>query len=420
MAGRERGTLEWPGEFLLHAPGLDRPILMSDASEVAESLAGITRGWAWQPVPAGTDAAELASIRVGWAGDGYVVDSAWLGAPMIGLSAVGAACSIACDLGLASIDADGQGIGLHCGAVEIGGRLVVLAGPRRAGKSTLVSRLGADGVRVYADDILPLGPGDVTGVALGIAPRLRLPLPRQACPAFRAHVAAHVAAMDDRYGYVMPPDLAPRGSEAPIGVILLLDRRPRTRARLRAATRADALRLLVLRNLASGHDPAPLIARLEALVDRAEVCWLEYAGIDEAAALVRTAFAAGAAPPALAPARPSRLARPAARGTAALSRRRYRTRPGIGLREVGGEAFLSDPAEKAILHLNAIGAAIWSLLAADGASEAEAAAALSGAYPGTDPARIAADVAALYADLRAARLIAPASPRRGGNGPTGA
>jgi hypothetical protein len=253
-----------------------------------------------------------------------------------------------------------------------------------------------------------LGPDGTSGVALGVAPRLRLPLPRGSSTAFSAHVAANVVAVDDQYGYVMPPDLALRGAAAPIGVILLLDRRPRLRARLEAATRADALRLLILRNLVPDRDPAPLLERLEALVSGADVCWLRYSDLEQAAALVRDAFALGAPRPRLAPARPSRPAVPVRSAEPdPLSDWRYRCRPGITARAIEGEAFLCDPDERAILHLNPLGAAVWSLLG-EGVSAAEAAAALSDAYPDVAPARIGRDVAALFADLRAAGLIVAA------------
>ncbi len=409
-------------EFLLGAEGLTRPILFSDAAEVAESLVAVTRGWNWQRAAAGDDAAELAAIRIGWAGDGYAVDSSWLEAPVTGLSAVAAACSAACDIGLAHIEAQDAGVGLHCGAVEIGGRLVVLAGARRAGKSTLVTRLGAEALRVFTDDILPLAPeaagAPERGVALGIAPRLRLPLPRRATAAFRAHVDAHVVASDDRYGYVMTPSVAPRGETAPIGVILLLDRLPRMRgpARLRAATRADALRLIALRNLTPDHDPDALLGRLERLVEGADVLWLEYADLEDAVRLISTAFATGAAP--LRPAPPRRVRKgsgePAAPArTGAATDVLWRTRPGVGTRDVEGELFICDRAERALLHLNPVGAAIWDLLADGGASELEAAGALAAAYPAVDPARIAGDVVTLFDDLRRAGLIEAAGEVRG-------
>jgi hypothetical protein len=369
----------------------------------------ITRGWTWERLEAGPDAAARSAIRVGWYRNGYVVDSAWLPRPLTGLSEVGAACSVVCDLALAQATFAPEQIGLHCGAVEVDGQLVVLAGSRRAGKTTLTARLGGEPVRVFTDDVLPLSADATAGVATGIAPRLRLPLPRKASAGFRAQVAAWMAAEDGQYGYVMTPNLAPRGARAPIGAILLLDRRTRGPAGLRTATRAEALRDLVLRNLTNDQDPAPLLGRLEALVASTEVMWLTYSDLDEAAALVKTALSPGAGTVRRAR-RAGKLAagrEPAPRATRrAPLGQRYRQRAGLSARSVDGEMFLCDPSERAILHLDPVGAAVWTLL--EGAtSAAEAAELLAQAFPYVEAEQIAADVAALIDELATAGIVDP-------------
>jgi hypothetical protein len=64
----------------------------------------------------------------------------------------------------------------HGGAALFGERLAIFPGRSRAGKSTMIARLAAGGHTVFGDDILPLDEvGD--GLALGVAPRLRLRLP---------------------------------------------------------------------------------------------------------------------------------------------------------------------------------------------------------------------------------------------------
>ena len=61
---------------------------------------------------------------------------------------------------------------------------LLILGNNRAGKSTLTVRLMAEGLVSHGDDMLGLEP-EGTMIALGIAPRLRLPLPaacvRKAC-----------------------------------------------------------------------------------------------------------------------------------------------------------------------------------------------------------------------------------------------
>ncbi len=72
---------------------------------------------------------------------------------------------------------------LHAAGVEMGEALLVLPSGRRAGKSTLTAELARRGHRVFSDDILALqldANGVAIGLATGISPRLRLPLPAEA------------------------------------------------------------------------------------------------------------------------------------------------------------------------------------------------------------------------------------------------
>jgi hypothetical protein len=68
--------------------------------------------------------------------------------------------------------------------------------------------------------------------------------------------------------------------------------------------------------------------------------------------------------------------------------------------------FLCDPSERAILHLDPVGAAVWTLL--EGAtSAAEAAELLAQAFPYVEAEQIAADVAALIDELATAGIVDP-------------
>ncbi|MCC5967691.1 MAG: hypothetical protein JJU24_16315 [Natronohydrobacter sp.] len=55
-------------------------------------------------------------------------------------------------------------------------------------------------VEVFCDDVPPM-PSNGIAIGLGIAPRLRLPLPDTVSPAFKAHVARHTGPRDNRYAY---------------------------------------------------------------------------------------------------------------------------------------------------------------------------------------------------------------------------
>lgn len=131
----------------------------------------------------------------------YDISSAYVDEPMSGLSAASAVCAVLADILEAHVEESDSQLTLHCGAVAFGKKLVVLTGPRRAGKSTLIGRLCAEpDVQIFCDDVLPINMHG-EGIALGIAPRLRLPLPAQASPQFKKFVGSHLGPRDDRYRY---------------------------------------------------------------------------------------------------------------------------------------------------------------------------------------------------------------------------
>ncbi|EHK53331.1 hypothetical protein [Allomesorhizobium alhagi] len=125
--------------------------------------------------------------------------------------------------------------------MEFAERLVVFPSTNRAGKSTLIARLAAEGVAVHADDLLPLTPDD-EGMSLGISPRLRLPLPETAGATLTRFVMENQGAADGRYKYLelAAPLLAPFGESCPIGAFVLLERQIHRAAELLAAPRGLA------------------------------------------------------------------------------------------------------------------------------------------------------------------------------------
>ncbi len=393
----------------IRAAGVPRPVLFYDAHAVADHLARITTGWPMEEVALDEPFEPFLTV-IGTAG-GYTIASDWLAEPLTGFGSVAAACTTVVDMALAWMDADRSTIALHCGAVELDGRLVVLTGAQRAGKSTLTARLSAEDVRVFCDDMLPMAAESLAGIALGIAPRPRVPLPAAASAKFRDHVARHAVADDGHYCYVMSPNVAPHGTTAPIGTILLLDRRGSGPAQLRAAAPAEAVRALLLQNLMEDRDPEAVFARMHALTDRCAIYWLEYADIEDAVARILSSFCSDGRIPDPLPPHPDRtlvsdhapeVPAPPVPGAVA-----YRARPDITVRELDGEAFLCDPAERAVLHLNPIGTAVWALLA-EGISANAVADLLAEVFPAAGRDAVAADVAGFFAELARAELIRPA------------
>ncbi|MCO6388016.1 PqqD family protein [Aliihoeflea sp. 40Bstr573] len=352
-----------------------------------------------------TAEAEPAS-RVTRRGERYVLQSP--GREPVEASAVEAVCGLLVDVVDAMIEETPSVLCLHGAAIEFANRLVVFPSRSHAGKSTLAARLASGGHTVLGDDILPLTPDDQSGVALGIAPRLRLPLPPAATEAFRRFVADNAAVDDGRYLYLDADcgALAPRGTVREIGAIVLLERHAEGPAQLSRAGESEALQTLIRQNFTSGADAAALMDRLYALVGRLPCLKLIYSDLEDATALLEERFRRW-------PVSTEGLARapdavsdiPAAAGQDSGSDgQRFRQIAGIELRQVEGDLFLADRDGVAIYHLNAIGTGIWKLLA-EPTSANEAVEILAAAFPDADPVRVEQDARALFADLDAAGFI---------------
>lgn len=343
---------------------------------------------------------------------------------------VAAACDVMVSLAGALVTENPHRLCLHGAAALFAGRLLVFPGHSHAGKSTLTARLAADGHTIFGDDIVPLDErGD--GVALGVAPRLRLPLPASATPAFRDFVMRHAGASDGRYHYLALPEgrLARKGTTAPIGAIVLLDRQLQGPAELHAAPRSLALKLLARQNVSYAEDARPLLAQMSALVQRLPCYVLAYADLEEAAEQLASAFGRWpAAPQRLPLADPDALSRRLLQhdllaeadieADQDLSCEPYRPgmrlvrNPDVTMHEVEGEAFLAGVDHTAAINnLNPVALGIWNLMIHP-VDEAEAAYVLSGAFPETDPHVIARDVSALFQSLHDSRFAIEATGPR--------
>jgi len=401
--------------MLIAFDGVARPIALEGCAHLQASLATVLRGWRFEPVAAGAD--PIITIRK--IGETYSLESPSLGPPCADLSDVGAVCAFIADLVQIYIAEQPSLLCLHCGAAAFGGGLAIFPNQYRAGKSTLLARLAAAGVPVFADDVLPIAGASDDGIALGVAPRLRLPLPRGASPSFRRFVHAHAGPSDSRYLYLdLPPEsLAPHGRRLPIAACILLDRRPSGGAALEPAAKSAGLQRAILQNFARAVPATEIAGRLRKLVDRVPCFTLRYAALDEAVALLQEAFKDRPTPTAGGSAAPSRRRTPPTAGASSLDRpsgrrrlcpvtRRYVRDPAILLHRVDGDGFLVDPRSDSIYHLNAVAAALWRLLG-ESTTVAEAADILQQAFPEVDARQIRRDVRALLTDLLANGLIVP-------------
>jgi hypothetical protein len=250
-------------------------------------------------------------------------------------------------------------------------------------------------------------------VALGIAPRLRLPLPEVAGPAFRDWVASVAGPRNRQYQYLRPARQAGHGVTRPVAAFVILDRQDAPcAARLEPVAPDRAMDALLHQNFTRDRHSADVLRAMAAMLTTRPTYRLRYAAPDEAVACLAAGCAAMPVPATdpgagagAAPVQTFRIvtetppAPPAIPDGVGL-----RQRPGTVAVPIGGTLYLADAEGRAIHRMDALAEAIWELLA-----EPIPGTALVGllveAFPDADAAQIAGDVAALIRRLGRAGLI---------------
>ncbi|MBU0726908.1 MAG: PqqD family protein [Alphaproteobacteria bacterium] len=409
--------------MLVKFAGILQPVAFIGCENLLPYVLKIIPSWPWDIA---TDQLEEPVIAIHRIDDGYVIHAPWHSQPMSDPTEVSAACSLIVDLIHARTlerSIEGEEFCLHGAAAVFSGRLVVFPALQRAGKSTLMARLAAAGQRIFADDLLGICTLEDIGISFGASPRLRLPLPTRTRRPFRNFIDAHRGPADDRYLYLDLPaaQLALHGETAPLGAIVLLDRRATGAAILVPARRSAGLRHLIVQNLTGHHDAETIVARLRRLVDELPCYTLRFSNIDEAAALLHDSFISwpsqsGEGETArIAAEEPSPLPsksylQPQMKSAAPRRRRRldddpYIRLPAVAAHEVDGEIFLTDPRDGAIHHLNLMASGLWRLLA-EPITTKQAVEVVQTAFPSLQRQRLERDVTALFSHLLENKLIA--------------
>ena len=371
---------------------------------------------------AGAPTARPVVIVHGWKGGHYTLEAPWLDEPIREDSRVRTLASIVVDMIYAWLEANPPLLCMHCAAAEFDGRLVIFPSTNRAGKSSLVTRLMADTVVCYGDDLLAVTP-EGQGMSFGVPPRLRRPLP-PAEKKLAAFIRAHSGPADKWNQYVASGlrTMAPFGQVRPIGAFVMLTRTETGPAELFRVDAADSLRNMVSQNLMRRGSARTVFEHSLKLTEE-KPCWqLRYSRLDDAVAVLRTAFAPGtgkgfAAPPhsgegdaaPLQKQPETRQANSADKAalpapTRSPSDETWVRRTDILRRQSKDGYFLFQEAGDAIFHLNLPGGAVWELLS-EPLSEAEAVDLLAFAFPQTPRAVIASDVITLFEALEEKGLI---------------
>lgn len=395
-----------------------------DAEQLLPTLHQAMPGWPFVPCENQDVAPEIGVWRHP---DGYWQEAPALPEGMLLDTPTGTACSVIADVAGAYLHKHSELVGLHCGSVEINGQLVIFPDAHRAGKSTLTAAFAAAGYRVFGDDVLAVTYSG-QGIALGIAPRLRLPLPAQLDPKFQDFVASHLGPHDHRYGYLAlnEQQLASHGTQCPIGGILLFDRdETLTEPQLTALQPGEGLWQLLQQNFAEHESDQALIQRFLPMLQEVPCFLLRYREAYEAAQWVGKRWVgrrwfdisrgdqqrnSNGGPPsssiekphvALCAKRQLLLDAVAQQWVASAAAHEY---------PLGDELFIIAREGGAIHRLNMTGRAVWALLKHEPIAQEEISETLLTFFEGVDQQRVQQDVGHLLGQLASEGLIKPVEP----------
>ncbi len=276
---------------------LASPVRFSGCDDLLDAVRSILRGWSVVDVPAGDRTPPV--IRVRRVEGGYRRVSRWTDRPSrvrakLRRTLVEALCGFHSEFLDGYVEAHPDHLFIHGAAAMYGRRLVLFPAAAHAGKSTLTVHLAAAGRRIFCDDVLPIHPRTHRGIALGIVPRLRPPLPDNVSDEVRRFVDARAGHgyRNRLYVSLRGRELAPLGASAPIGGVVLLERRPTGPARLTDVDPADALETVILQNFARDVPAMAILDTLDRVVRKARCFRLRYSRTADAVAVLEDRFGA--------------------------------------------------------------------------------------------------------------------------------
>jgi hypothetical protein len=183
------------------------------------------------------------------------------------------------------------GIAVHAAACQTAAGLLVLPGASMSGKSTLSLQLMLLGGRLFGDDRLLVDASNAQGTALGLTPRLRLPVPSDAGDAL-ARLAANRGVAEGNIAYLdLAPDQAAQfGESARIAAFVTPERSAGCSAGLQKASASGIVRALLGGAVTGEAASAATVAAIAGLVARTP-CWnMRWSNSAEAGALLWRQF----------------------------------------------------------------------------------------------------------------------------------
>lgn len=396
--------------------GIAAPLRLTRAEAVLPVLQHAAKGWPSQTVDADPQANPFFSITALAGDDLYACESHVQETPPRRFDAVNAVCDAMVGLALALPAQHPDLLCLHAAGIAMAGRLVIFPNVQRAGKSTLSAALARAGHLPFSDDVVPLSfasRGTAFGHAMGLAPRLRLPLPEVLGQGFRDWAETVAGPRNGQYLYLSLPDQPPQGTVLPLGAFVILDRRDEAlSAKLEPVAPEEAMDVLLFQNFTRDRHSGDILRLMAAVLRDRPAFRLSYHDLDSSVACLEEAFADWPDPgPDRCDAGNIRF-RLAYLGVPDLPKGPVggplRQRAGTTETWLGDRLFLADAEGRAIHRIDPIGAAVWLVLAEPTAPN-EIAALLSDAFPDAGRDRIAADLLQLLTQFHDAALIEPAA-----------
>jgi len=382
--------------------GLSRPIALIDCRELIDHFPLIFRGWQITEVPEST---EPPILTLRHEKTTYIVEASLLNKPLLRKDKVAAICGLVAELVRAYVNDDANLLCMHGAAADFGGKLVIFPNKYRAGKSILSACLVEAGIRLFCDDALPISMAEGHGIAMGLAPCLRFPLPDNLNPESRRFIEANAALKGRQYFYLdlKESGLAAHGSHAPVGAFVLLEREEGVTPVLEAIAESEVLRQVVWQNFAREAEAPQILERLSQMVGSAQRYRLRYDRTEDAVALLKQTFKdwpetgeENSLAPLLSDHGGSELVE--------IPPGCYMRQADISVVKVDGEGFLADVQGAAIHHLNPVGSAIWTLLA-EPMTLNEMVELLLVAFPEASRDQVESDVDTLIKSLMSRKLL---------------
>jgi len=315
-------------------------------------------------------------------------------------------CELIAQVLTAKSFSDSEALYLHAASVVINGKLIVFPSQYRAGKSLLTACLTAAGFLYFCDDVFPLTLGECKGKPLGVAPRLRIPIPETTDLESANFIESHMTLRGKRYAYLdLEKELrVPKNDFLDVGAFVLLERQDGVDAHVEELPAATVFQQLIKQNFAREVEGSLILSTLSKAISQAQCVKICYDRTDDAVSLLKEYFSSwpddskGVENNFYALELQNR--KPESMTEDCLMQNQ-----GVIKTNIDGESFLTSPDGQSIYHLDRIGSGIWELLSEPTTRE-EVIAILSTAFPDIDSATIEKDTSKILSSLRFNNLIA--------------